>query len=350
MSLTRSIGAILILVTLSSCANQPVDAPAESQPGSSNVVCMVTDTQGLGDRSFNDTAWRGVLQAQDELGVEAVVRESSADSDYAPNIDECLQMGSRLTVSVGFLIGSATEAAALANPDRKFAIVDFAYEESYPNVLGLTFSTDQAAFLAGYLAAGVSKTGKVGTFGGIQIPTVTIFMDGFVQGVRYYNEIHESDVQVLGWDPELRLGLFTNTFDVPVKGYNMGQALIDEGVDIIMPVAGGVGLGTALAASQRGEVLLIGVDTDWVESSPEYADIILTSVTKHMDLAVYETTQEVLEGAFEGGIYSGTLSNNGVGLAPFHDLDGLVSDALKTELEKVEAQIIGGSLEVNPIN
>ena len=348
MRLTRSIGAILILVTLGSCASQPADAPASSQPGSANVVCMVTDTQGLGDRSFNDTAWRGVLLAQDELGVDAVVRESSADSDYSSNIDDCLQMASLLTVSVGFLIGPATEAAAQMYPDRDFVIVDFAYEQTYPNVLGLTFSTDQAAFLAGYLAAGVSKTGKVGTFGGIQIPTVTIFMDGFVHGVRYYNETHETDVQVLGWDPELGLGLFTNTFDVPTKGYNMGQALIDEGVDIIMPVAGGVGLGTALAASQRGDVLLVGVDTDWVESSPEYADIILTSVTKHMDVAVYEATQSVLDGSFEGGIYTGTLANNGVGLAPFHALEGLVSAELEAELAKVEGRIIGGSLEVNP--
>jgi basic membrane protein A len=347
--ITSPLFLLLILFSLPSCS--VIDSflsPAEEGPSLTNGVCLVTDTKGLGDRSFNDTAWKGVTDAQAQLGVEAVALESQVDSDYEKNIEKCVQSGSLLTISVGYLIGDATAAAAAAHPDHKFAIVDYSYDPGYPNVLGLEFATDQAAFMAGYLAAGVTKTGKVGTFGGVNIPTVTIFMDGFTRGVQYYNEVHETEIQVIGWDPILRIGLFTETFDVVQKGVLMGEMLMDEGVDIIMPVAGGVGQGTATAAMDQGDVYLIGVDTDWTVSSPEYASIVLTSVVKRMDVAVFEAIQEVIDGSFEGGIYVGTLENDGVGITPFHQLDPLVSDELRVELEQVRADIVAGRLQTSP--
>jgi basic membrane protein A len=338
-----------ILMSLTSCSViDSILSPAEEQPSITNGVCLVTDTKGLGDRSFNDTAWKGVTDAQEEFDIEAVVLESQVDSDYEKNINQCVQSGSMLTISVGYLIGDATATAAAANPDQNFAIVDYSYDPGYSNVLGLEFATDQAAFIAGYLAAGVTKTGKVGTFGGVNIPTVTIFMDGFTRGVRYYNEIHEAQIQVIGWDPILRIGLFTETFDVVQKGVLMGELLMDEGVDIIMPVAGGVGQGTATAAMGRGEVYLIGVDTDWTVSSPEYASIILTSVIKRMDVAVFDTIQQVIDGNFEGGVYVGTLENGGVGITSFHHLDALVSDELEAELDQVRVDIMAGKLQTRP--
>ncbi len=340
---------LVITFGLTSCSILDTLSPSvDEQPIISNGVCLVTDTKGLGDRSFNDTAWKGVTDAQDQLGIQAVVNESEVDSDYAKNIDVCIQMGSLLSVSVGYLIGGATADAAVAHPQQTFAIVDYSYNPGYDNVLGLEFSTDQAAFLAGYLAAGVTKTGKVGTFGGINIPTVSIFMDGFARGVEYYNQVHETEVQVLGWDTILRIGLFTGTFDVVQKGVVMGEMLMDEGVDIIMPVAGGVGQGTISAAMERGDVYIIGVDTDWTISSPEYASIILTSVLKRMDVAVFDAIQSVLDGSFEGGIYRGTLANNGVDLAPFHELDSLVSAELRQELETLKADIQAGTIQTSP--
>jgi basic membrane protein A len=335
---------LVLFLNLTSCSLiENLDPSADEIAIVSNGICLVTDTKGLGDRSFNDTAWKGVTDAQDQLEIQGVVLESQVDDDYRRNIDHCVQADSLLTVSVGYLIGSATADAAIAHPNQDFAIVDFSYDPEYKNVLGLEFATDQAAFLAGYLAAGVTRTGKVGTFGGVNIPTVTIFMDGFTKGVQYYNVIHEADVRVLGWDPVLKIGLFTGTFDVVQKGVLMGEMLMDEGVDIIMPVAGGVGQGTATAAMERGGVLLIGVDTDWTISSPEYSSIILTSVIKRMDLAVFDAISRVIEGRFEGGKYVGTLANDGVDLAPFHQLDDLVAEELKAELEDVRAEIIGGS-------
>ncbi len=340
---------LFILLGLTSCdVIDSVLSPPEEQLSITNGVCLVTDTKGLGDRSFNDTAWKGVTDAQEEFGVEAEVLESQVDSDYEKNINTCVQSGSLLTVSVGYLIGDATAAAATANPDHKFAIVDYSYDPGYANVLGLEFATDQAAFIAGYLAAGVTKTGKVGTFGGVNIPTVTIFMDGFTRGVQYYNEIHEAEIQVIGWDPILRIGLFTETFDVVQKGILMGELLMDEGVDIIMPVAGGVGQGTATVALERGDVYLIGVDTDWTVSSPEYASIVLTSVIKRMDVAVLDAIQRVIDAKFEGGVYVGTLLNDGVGITSFHQLDAIVSDELKEELDQVRADIMAGNLQTRP--
>jgi basic membrane protein A len=321
-----------------------VDIPA----GASDIVCLVTDTKGLGDRSFNDTAWKGVTDAKEEYGIEPVVLQSEAADDYRNNINECIELGSILNVTVGFLIGDATALAAEASPDEHFAIVDYSYEPGFDNVLGLEFSTDEAAFLAGYLAAGVTKTGRVGTFGGVNIPTVTIFMDGFTQGVQYYNEVHGTEVDVIGWDPILKIGLFTDTFDVVQRGVMMGEILVERGADIIMPVAGGVGQGTAMVAMERGGVYIIGVDTDWTVSSPEFSSITLTSVVKRMDVAVFESIGNVLVGAFSGGSYIGTLENNGVGLAPFHELNSLVPPELAAELEQVKDAIIAGNIPISP--
>jgi basic membrane protein A len=339
---------IAMSFSLASCSLFSEDSSVDVPAGATDIVCLVTDTKGLGDRSFNDTAWKGVTDAKEEHGIEPIVLESAAAEDYGENINECIELGSILNVTVGFLIGDATASAADAEPDEHFAIVDYSYDPAIDNVLGLEFSTNEAAFLAGYLAAGVTKTGRVGTFGGVNIPTVTIFMDGFTRGVHYYNEVHNTEVEVIGWDPELKIGLFTDTFDVVQRGVMMGEVLIEKGVDIIMPVAGGVGQGTAMVAMERGGVFIIGVDTDWTVSSAEFSSITLTSVLKRMDLAVFEAIGNVLAGAFSGGTYIGTLENNGVGLAPFHELNDLVSTELAAELEEVKSEIIAGSIPISP--
>lgn len=349
MSLKRLIGCVtLFSLYLISCSKLSTSSDDEGSEGVGNIVCLVTDTKGLGDRSFNDTAWKGVIDARESFGIEPIVIESALAEDYAKNIEECVQLGSALNVTVGYLIGDATATAAQASPQANFAIVDYSYEPAMGNVLGLEFSTDEAAFLAGYLAAGVSTTGRVGTFGGVNIPTVTIFMDGFTRGVEHYNHVHETNVKVIGWDSELKIGLFTGTFDVVQRGVRMGELLIEKGVDVIMPVAGGVGQGTAMVAMERGGVLLIGVDTDWTESSEEFTSITLSSVVKRMDLAVFEAIRDVLSGQFEGGTYVGTLENNGVGLASFHELNHLVSADLVAELEQVKEQIISGDIPLSP--
>ncbi len=336
--------------TTAATTEAPTAAPTEATTAAPTVsVCQITDTGGIDDKSFNATAWKGVEDAVAQLGVQGKYLESKEVADFEKNINAFIDEKCDLIITVGFLIGDATKAAAEANPTIDFSIVDYSYSPVIPNVVGQVFQTDEAAFLAGYVAAGVTKTGKVGTFGGLPIPTVTIFMDGFARGVAYYNTKHSTSVQVLGWDVnDETKGLFTNSFDDQTKGHDLGISLMDEGADIIMPVAGPVGLGTAAAVLERGNAYVIGVDSDWFLTSPDYASITLTSVMKKMDATTLAVIKSVVDGTFKGGNTVGTLANQGVDLAPFHDLDSLVSADLKAELDQVKADLISGAIALNP--
>jgi basic membrane protein A and related proteins len=312
------------------------------------TACQVTDIGGIDDSGFNQTAWKGVQDATSGDGDENRFLESQAETDYEANLNSLLGGACDIIITVGFLMGDATKAAAEANPDQKFSIVDFAYDPVIPNVLGQVFSTDQAAFLAGYLAAGMSETGTIGTFGGINIPPVTVFMDGYAHGAAYYNEQKGADVKVLGWDPEAKDGLFTNNFESLDDGRTFAQNLYDEGADIVMPVAGPVGLGSAALAAELGtdKLKIIGVDADQYETDAERQDVYLTSVLKRMDATVQAAINAAKDGSFEGGVTVGTLANDGVGLAPFHAFDEAVPAELKSELEAIKAAIIDGSIKV----
>ncbi len=318
---------------------EPTEAPAEPEEEEAFKAGMVTDVGGIDDKSFNATSWAGMEMAEQELGVEVAYLESQQQTDYAANISQFLDQDYNMIVTVGFLLGDDTLTFAKENPDTKFAIVDVSYEEQLDNLLGLTFATDEAAFLAGYLAAGMSETGKVGTFGGIEIPPVTIFMVGFENGVKYYNEQKGTNVEVLGTD--LYVGNFESTDD----GRRAGEDLIAEGADIIMPVAGPVGLGTAAAIQENEGTMLIGVDTDWCVSAAEYCDVTLTSVMKKMDVAVFTAIKQAFEGNWSGGTYVGTLENEGVGIAPFHEFNDKVPGDLKAELDEVKQALIAGDID-----
>jgi basic membrane protein A len=331
-------------------------APASEPAAPAGKACQVTDVGGVDDKGFNQTAFKGVTEAAAEFGLEAAVLESNAETDYAPNIQSFLDQGCQIIVTVGFLLGDATMEAANANPDTKFSIVDYAYgdnEDGTPmitnnNVLGQVFNTDEAAFLAGYLAAGMSKSGKVGTFGGINIPPVTVFMDGFYYGVQKYNADNGTKVEVLGWNPAEQQGLFTENFESLDDGRTFAQNLVDEGADIVMPVAGPVGLGSAALASELGtdKLMIIGVDADQYNLDTANQKVYLTSVLKNMDVTTFNAIKAVVDGTFEGGVTVGTLSNGGVGLAPFHDFDGAVPQELKDQIETLKAGIIDGSVSV----
>jgi basic membrane protein A and related proteins len=321
------------------------------------TACQVTDTGGVDDRSFNQTAFAGLEQAADELGFEASVLESQAESDYAPNVQASIDQGCDLIVTVGFLLGGATADAATANPDQNFAIVDYDFstaggdvQDEFDNVKELTFSTDQAAFLAGYVAAAMSESGTVGTYGGINIPTVTIFMKGFQLGIEKYNEDNGTDVQLVGWDNAADDGLFTGDFENQANGRATTEGLLDDGADVIMPVAGPVGLGTieAIRARPDSNAKMIWVDTDGCVSVADDCDLFLTSVMKNMDVAVHDATVEAAEGDFEGGLYTGTLENDGVALGPYNEFEDQVPDDVKSAVDDLRQQIIDGEIETMP--
>jgi basic membrane protein A len=312
-------------------------------------ACAVTDTGGADDKGFNQYTWQGVQDAAKAGKFKAKIVESKAETDYVPNINSFVAAKCDVIVTVGFLLGDATKDAATANPKIKFTIVDYAYNPTIPNVLGQVYATNQAAFLAGYLAAGVSKSGVVGTFGGINIGgPVTDFMDGFVWGVQYYNKQKGKSVQVLGWDPAKKDGVFVGDFSSIDKGKDIAKSMTDEGADVILPVAGKVGQGPAALAVEMGadKLKIIGVDTDQYNTDPEHKAVFLSSVLKKVDSTTKEAVTEAFKGTFKGGVIVGDLKSGGVDLAPFHDMDKEVPADLKAELAKIRAGIIDGSIKV----
>lgn len=348
-----------------SATGSPTDGAtsAPALPGAGTHVCYVSDVGGVDDKSFNQLIHEGMVRARDELGVEYTFVESRSAADYAPNLLNFINQDCDLIVPAGFNLGNDTVKSATDNPDQLYAIVDYDIFDfsdpnapkdlTFENVSELTFQTDQAAFLGGYLAAGMSKTGKVATYGGVFFPTVTIFMNGFAAGVRAYNQDNGTSVEVLGWNPETQEGVQVSTdpaigFDSAADGRRIAEDFIAEGADIILPVAGGTGIGTMAAAQDAGDVAGLWVDTDGCISAEEFCDLFLTSVLKNMDVAVFDTVQSVIDGTFKSGLYVGTLENDGVGIAEFHSFDSQIPQELKDKIEELRQGIISGSVSVDP--
>lgn len=347
---TVAVSAVALMLT--GCGEAPPAAGGSSSanPAAANFLgCIVSDSGGFDDQSFNQSSYEGMKKAEADLGIKMKEAQSSTTSDFAPNLATMASAGCNLTVTVGFLLADATKTAAADNPDLHYAIID---DNSIvaPNVKPVVYDTAQAAFMAGYVSAAVSKTGKVGTFGGINIPTVTIFMDGFADGVKYFNEKQGKNVQLLGWDKAAQQGSFANTFEIIQEGTKITNNLISEGADVIMPVAGPLGKGAGdavLAANKTGkDAKLVWVDSDGFLTAPTYKSVLLTSVIKTMGEAVETIVKEDLDGKFDPAPYIGTLDNGGVSLAPFHDLDSAVSADTKTQLDEIKKGIIDGSIKV----
>lgn len=340
------LGALALVLT--GCGAAP---EASNSSANAYKACMVSDSGGFDDKSFNESSYDGLKQAVTDLGIQKAEVQSKSNSDYEPNLRSMVQQGCNITITVGFNLGDTTKTIATANPNSHFAIVDY-NDPTFPkNVKPLIYDTAQAAFLAGYLAAGQSKTGKVATFGGQKIPTVTIFMDGFADGVKYYNEKKNKNVQLLGWDKSSQNGTFVGDFESVDKGKVITQQLLQQGADIVMPVAGPVGSGAGSAikdAKDKGQnVMLIWVDTDGYVSASDYKSVTLTSVQKGLKTSVEDVIKSDKDGKFDPTPYVGTLSNGGVSIAPFHDFDSQVSSEMKSELDQLKKDIIAGTVKVD---
>ncbi|WP_406283227.1 BMP family protein [Embleya sp. NBC_00896] len=351
-----AVGVTLALTATAACGSKPKDDDKKSDSGASASggttaakidfkACMVTDTGGIDDRSFNASSWAGLEQAKKELGVDVKYITSKTENDYVPNLNSLVNDKCGLIIAVGGLMADATKAASTTHKDQKFAIVDSTSIE--PNVQGLQFNTAEAGFLGGYLAAGYSKTGKVATFGAKAIPPVTVFMDGYVEGVKYYNQTKGKNVQVIGWDEAKGDGSLTGKFDSPAEGERTANDFIAQGADVIMPVAGQTGLGAAsVAKNSNGKASIIWVDTDGYESAPQYKSVFLSTVTKDIKGQVFNAVKAASGNQFTTKATIGTLANNGVGLAPFHDFESKVPADLKAELDTVKADIISGKIKI----
>jgi basic membrane protein A len=333
----------------SSHASAAAAGPTAS--GSKLLACMVTDTGGINDKSFNQSAWEGMQEAAAANSNVTIrnIQSIPPNTDYSTNINAFIGEKCGIIVTVGFLMSDATRAAAQAHPDQHFAIVDYPYSPALSNVDSLVFNTVQDGFLGGYLAAGLTKTGKVATFGGQELPTVTIYMDGFWDGVQYYNSQHATSVQVLGWNEPTQQGTFSGDFTNETKGQTVTQTFIAEGADIIFPVAGNAGLGAAKAVQQAdaqgGKVYMLWPDTDGCVSAAQYCPYFISSVTKGIAAVVKTAVLSAQAGSFRGGAYIGDLANGGAALAPFHDFASTVPATLQAELAQVAGGITSGSIQ-----
>jgi basic membrane protein A len=280
-------------------------------------------------------------RAEEELGADIRFLESTGEADYEPNINAFIEEGCDMIFGVGFLLNDATTTAALANPDVSFVGIDH-WSADVPNYLGSFYNIYEGTMLAGYLAAGMTETGIVGVYAGINIPPVTAFSDGFYLGIQAYNETHGTDVRLEGWDPETQDGLFTGDFFDTDKGRTMTETLLDAGADIIMPVAGPVGAGSLAVFEERDAGLLIGVDTDWSAFYPDQAQYVLASAMKRMDLVVFDAIAAGIDGTFEGGNFTGNLDNGRVGMTVGSAWIDSVPASLMAEIEALAADIISG--------
>ncbi len=365
-NLTR-VGATCVAAALATAMTACGQAPTTggtagtSTSGSVKAVskflpCIVSDAGGFDDKSFNQLSYEGAKQAAAELGVTLKAVESNSSNDFAPNLTSLVSEGCNVIVTVGFALAAATKESAKANPKIEYVLIDdaadggadgntFDGKADQPNIKPLLYNTAEAAFLAGYVAADYTKTGKVGTYGGAPYPTVTIFMDGYKQGVEYYNQKKSKSVKVVGWDG--KNGSFTGGFEANEAATNTAKQIIEQDVDVILPVGGPIYQGAITAIQDSGkDIAMLGVDADLYETDAKTQKYVLTSVLKNMKVSTYEAIMAAGQGKADYTPYVGTLKNNGVGVAGFHNFDGKVSATLKTELDAVKAGIIDGSIKV----
>lgn len=357
-----SVVALISASTLffAGCAQAPGTGTASSAASKATSAaagafkaCMVSDQGGFDDKSFNQTSYEGLLKAEKDLGVSRAQVQSTSTADYAKNVQSMVDAKCNMIIGVGFALGDAVVAAAKANPAIKFAIVDSSPQGAPTNLKPLVFNTHESSFLAGYLAASMSKTGKVGTYGGQPYPSVTIFMDGYAQGVAHFNKVKGKSVAVIGWDPaKPETGSFVQApadkaFVDVNAGKTSAQNQVSQGVDVLFPVAGNAGTGALqVAQASGGKVSAIWVDTDGCKSAAQYCSVLQTSVYKAMDLAVYEAIKSAKDGSFTNAPYIGNLKNDGTGISPFHEFDSKISAETKAEIVKLKADIVAGTIVV----
>ncbi|MFW2339828.1 MAG: BMP family lipoprotein [Acidimicrobiia bacterium] len=320
-------------------------------------TCLVTDLAGVDDRSFNASAWQGV---QDAVAAgyateDSFYLESTDASDWQPNIDQFIEQGCEHIVTVGFALGEVTAINAQANPDVIWTMIDNVLTDAsfaplgLENVRELVYQTDQAAFAAGYLAAGVSQSGVLCTYGGANFPTVSIFMDGFTRGAAHYNDVKGTNVNVLGWDVDQQDGTFTGSFTDMGLARQTAESLFQEGCDMIIPVGGAINLPAGDAINALGlDAALIGVDADaYFAMDTQYQPLWLTTVEKAIAPFITLAVQQQVEGDWTSGAFVGDLSNNGVGLSDYHDWDTRVSDELRAEVEQLLQDIKDGVVKAD---
>lgn len=338
--------ALLLVVSMALAACGGAAAPA----GAKMKVGLVTDVGGVNDKSFNQSAWAGAQKGAKEFNMDVKFIESKQPTDYEKNIDQFATEKYDVIITVGFLMGDATAVKAKQYPNIKFAIIDNSYfptkgvaycddtkkdcydDGGLKNVTSLMFQEDQVGFLAGVLAAGMSKSGVVCTVSGMEIPPVVRFVVGYQNGAKWMK-------------PDLKtpLNVYIPSFTDPAKGKEVGNSMIGQGCDVVFGVGGNTGNGGLLAAKEKG-LMAIGVDVDQYLTYPEVKDALLSSAAKNVDAAVYEYLKAVKGGTAKAGVMTANLSNGGVGLAPYHDWDSKIPQAVKDKIKEAADGLKSGKI------
>ncbi len=337
--------SLLLTLFLSTGCALPMSTDATSGAETMSTtfkVGLVTDVGRVNDRSFNQSAWEGVVAGGTALGLQEnedfKYIETQDPKDYADNLGQFIDAGYDVIVTVGFALGDATLAAARENPDIFFIGVDQFQVETLPNVAGLVFKEDQAGYLAGALAASLSQTGTIAAVLGTDlIPPVVAFKEGYVLGAQSVNPdiniistYHPGDLAVAFVDPEW--------------GAATARQAMDQGADVIFGAGGLTGNGAiqeiATASGAGSSVFCIGVDSDQWYTVPAAQPCLVSSAMKMITPSVHDLILRAAENDFPGGNYFG-----GTGLAPFHDHDDAVPQEVKEHLTNVKAQFDAGTLE-----
>ncbi|MCQ4086830.1 BMP family protein [Saccharibacillus sp. JS10] len=306
---------------------------AEGGAKSDIKVAMVTDTGGVNDKSFNQTAWEALQELQKEQGVEVKYLQSKSEAEYETNLNQFVKDGYNLTWGIGFALEKALGDIAKQNPDSNFAIIDAAVDA--PNVESVLFSENEGAFLVGVVAGKMTKTNKIGFVGGMDSPTIKKFEVGFKAGIEAVNPNAQFN------------SVYASGFDKPDEGKSAAATLYNEGADIVFQAAGGTGTGVFNEAldrkSQGQEVWVIGVDKD--QSIEFGTDVTLTSMIKRVDVAIKTVSQQVIDGTFKGGtITTLGLKDDGVGIADTSSVN--VPQEVLDEVKSYSEKIVSGEVKV----
>jgi basic membrane protein A len=292
-------------------------------------IVMVTDVGGVHDQSFNQSAWEGLQKLRDEQGIQVSYYESTNDNDYLPFLENAIDEKATLVWGIGFKIADAVKAAHEAHADQKIGIIDYAYEPTMPNVTGVIFKVQDPAYMAGYISAKMSKTGKLGIIGAFDSPIINTFEYGFMAGAKAAR-------------PDVVLyQQYTNSFSDATIGKSIALGMFNQGVDVVFPIAGDSGNGAIEAAKEQNK-WAVGVDRDQNYLAPKN---VITSVIKRVDMAIYEVSQAAINGEqFGGNNLTLGLTEKAVDIAPTTK-ENVPADIL-IEVEKVRKDLIDGKIKV----
>ena len=335
---------VVVAIAAASLLTSVAVAPANA--ATKQKVCVALDTAGINDKSFNQTSYEGAKAAK-AAGYASTIEYLPAKSgaDYVPNIQKFVDKKCTLIIGIGFLLGDAMRAAATKNPAIKFAIVD---QPSGPatNLKGIEYQSDESAFLVGYFAAAMSKTGKVATYGGIPIPPVTIWMDGYAYGVKYYNQVKDKNVKLLGWDVKAQTGKMLGGFEATTEALAASVGFEQQGADYIFGVSGGMQAVTAANSLKTKKSNVVWVDATVMGTGAQYASVTPVSATKGLKEGVLATIKEAYDGKFTDKAYLGTLKNKGVGYVITPSWSKKVPAKLQAELKDLAADVGAGIITI----